>query len=113
MRSVAIREAGDVFLSGSSSLADDRQIDDLDHRIASARAAGVARGEGTRPPAKGYAQGSRVLAELIGAPIGGGVIGWALDRWLGTSPWCLLVLVVLSFVVAFRNIYRISKEHAE
>ncbi|WP_242096785.1 MULTISPECIES: AtpZ/AtpI family protein [unclassified Sphingomonas] len=94
-------------------MADDRQIDDLDHRIAQARAGGAVRDGGPKRPAKGYSQGSRVLAELIGAPIGGGVIGWALDRWLGTSPWCLLVLVVLSFVVAFRNIYRISKERAE
>lgn len=94
-------------------MADDRQIDDLDHRIASARAAGESRGANPKRPAKGYSQGSRVLAEMIGAPIGGGVIGWALDRWLGTSPWCLLVLLVLSIVVAARNIYRISKERAE
>lgn len=94
-------------------MADDRQIDDLDSRIARARAAGAVRDGAAPRPAKGYAQGSRVLAELIGAPVGGGVIGWALDRWLGTSPWCLLVLLVLSVVVAFRNIYRISKERAE
>lgn len=94
-------------------MADDRQIDDLDHRIARARAAGESRGGGVKPPAKGYSQGSRVLAEMIGAPLGGGVIGWALDRWLGTSPWCLLVLLVLSIAVAARNIYRISKERAE
>lgn len=96
-------------------MADDRQIDDLDARIAAARAADEARaaGVGARKPAKGYGQGSRVLAELIGAPIGGGIIGWALDKWLGTSPWLLLILLVLSIVVAFRNIYRISKERAE
>ena len=95
-------------------MADDRQIDDLDARIASARAADDARSSGVdaRKPAKGYGQGSRVLAELIGAPIGGGVLGWALDRWLGTKPWLMLVLLVLSIVVAFRNIYRISKERA-
>ncbi|RYE65838.1 MAG: F0F1 ATP synthase assembly protein I, partial [Oxalobacteraceae bacterium] len=59
---------------------------------------------------KGYAQGSRVLAELIGAPAGGALIGWFLDRQLGTSPWLLLGLLVLGVVVAFRNIYRISSE---
>ena len=93
-------------------MADDRQTDDLDSRIARARAA-----EGSSPvaapPAKGYGQGSRVLAELIGAPIGGGVIGWALDHWLGTSPWLLLVFLALAIIVAFRNIFRISKERAE
>lgn len=96
-------------------MADDRQIDDLDVRIASARAADDARASGAdlRKPAKGYGQGARVLAELIGAPIGGGIIGWVLDRWLGTKPWIMLVMLVLSVVVAFRNIYRISKERAE
>ena len=95
-------------------LADPRQSDDLDSRIARARAAEDARGGGgPRPPAKGYAQGSRVLAELIGAPIGGGLIGWLLDRWLGTSPWLMLTLLVLAIVAAFRNIYRISQERAE
>jgi len=51
--------------------------------------------------------------ELIGAPLGGGIIGWALDHWLNTSPWFLLILLVLAIIVAFRNIYRISKERAE
>jgi ATP synthase protein I len=54
-----------------------------------------------------------VLAELIGAPIGGGLIGWLLDRWLGTSPWLMLILLVLAIVAAGRNIYKISKERAE
>ncbi|WP_368856287.1 AtpZ/AtpI family protein [Escherichia coli] len=32
---------------------------------------------------------------------------------MNTSPWFLLGLVVLSFVAAFRNIYKISKERVE
>lgn len=91
-------------------MADDRQTDDLDRRIADARAASGA--SVARPQPKGYAQGSRVLAELIGAPLGGGLIGWLLDKWLGTSPWFLLVLLVLATAAAFRNIYRLSKEPA-
>lgn len=94
-------------------MADDRQNNDLDSRIAAARAAEEARSGNTPQPAKGYGQGSRVLMELIGAPLGGGIIGWALDHWLNTSPWFLLILLVLAIIVAFRNIYRISKERAE
>jgi ATP synthase protein I len=94
-------------------LADDRAPDSLDARIAAARA-GRSRGGGRGPaPAKGYGQGARVLAELIGAPLGGGLVGWLLDRWLGTAPWLMLVLLVLAVIVAFRNIYRISQEHAQ
>lgn len=94
------------------ALTDDQARTDLDRRIADAKAA--VRGDETeRKPEKGYKQGSRVLAELIGAPLGGGVIGYALDRWLGTSPWALLIVLALSVAVAFRNIYKISKERAE
>ena len=95
-------------------MADDRQIDDLDRRIASARAVEEAR-NGTAPlrPAKGYGQGSRVLMELIGAPLGGGVLGWAIDHWFTGTHWGLVVGIVLGVVVAFRNIFRISKERAE
>lgn len=95
------------------ALSDDPIRSDLDRRIADAKAA-VRDGQApVRKPEKGYKQGSRVLAELIGAPLGGGVIGFALDRWLGTGHWLLLTMVVLSMIVAFRNIYKISKERAE
>lgn len=94
------------------ALSDDHDHEDLDRRIADAKAAARGRAPG-RGPAKGYSQGSRVLAELIGAPLGGGVIGYALDSWFGTSPWALLILLALSIAVAFRNIYKISKERAE
>lgn len=66
-----------------------------------------------KPQPKGYAQGTRVLMELIGAPAGGAILGLAIDHWFGTGPWGFLILFVLSIVVAFRNIYRISKERAE
>ena len=102
------------YLERLRALSDDRAPNDLDRRIADAKAAEAVRtGQAPAQPAKGYNQGSRVLAEMIGAPLGGGVIGWALDHWLGTSPWFLLGLVILAFVVAGRNIYRISKERAE
>lgn len=93
-------------------LAEPIDPDDLDSRIARARASG-AHGPATPPPAKGYAQGSRVLAELIGAPLGGGLIGWLLDRWFGTFPVLMLVLLVLAVIAAFRNIYRIGQEAAK
>lgn len=96
-------------------MADESQTDSLDARLARAHAVEAARVAGTdvRRPAKGYAQGSRILAELVGAPAGAALIGWLLDRWLGTFPWLMLGLLVLGFVVAFRNIYRIAQERPE
>ena len=97
-------------------MADEPQTADLDARLAAARAVEASRVDGAAQahrPAKGYAQGSRILAELIGAPAGAALIGWLLDRWLGTAPWLMLGLLVLGFVVAFRNVYRISQEKPE
>ena len=54
-----------------------------------------------------------MLAELIGGMAGGALIGWLLDRWLGTSPGLLLGLMFLGIGVAFRNIIRISNERPE
>jgi len=62
---------------------------------------------------KGYSQGNRVLSQLIGGPVGGAVIGWVLDRLLGTSPLLLLALMAFGIVVAFRNIIKISGERPE
>ncbi|WEK00461.1 MAG: AtpZ/AtpI family protein [Candidatus Sphingomonas phytovorans] len=96
-------------------MADDRQNDDLESRIAKARAVEEARtaGNNAAKPARGYGQGSRVLAEMIGVPAGGALLGWALDSWLGTGHWLLLIFLVLAIVAAGRNIYKISKERAE
>ena len=43
---------------------------------------------------------------LIGAIILLGGIGYALDRWLGTSPWFLLGGLLLGIVVGF---YELAK----
>ncbi|WP_019832255.1 AtpZ/AtpI family protein [Sphingomonas sp. PR090111-T3T-6A] len=89
-------------------------LSSLDERLKAARNAEAARkGKAAGKPRKGYNQGSRVLTELIAGPAGGAIIGWLIDRWLGTSPWLLLVMLFSGTVVAFRNIYRISNERPE
>ena len=42
-----------------------------------------------------------VLATVIGL-----VGGYYLDRWLGTSPWLLLVGLVLGIAAGFVNLFR-------
>jgi len=54
-----------------------------------------------------------VLSVLIGGLVGGGLMGWCFDTWLGTTPWLLLVMLFLGIAVAFRNIIRISQERPE
>lgn len=91
----------------------DPRLSSLDERLRQAHHAEAVRTGKTRPTSKGYSQGNRVLAELIAGLAGGGLFGWLFDRWLGTSPWGLLVLVFLGIAVAFRNIIRISNERPD
>lgn len=97
------------------TIGEDKRIDALDERLKAAREREEAR---TKPVAgveadANYRMGSRVLAELIGGIAGGALIGWVIDRFAGTSPWALLVMLFLGTVVAFRNIIRISSRRSE
>jgi ATP synthase protein I len=91
----------------------DPRLSSLDERLQQAHHAEAVRTGKTRATSKGYSQGNRVLAELIGGLAGGALFGWLFDRWLGTSPWGLLALVFLGIAVAFRNIIRISNERPD
>ncbi len=62
---------------------------------------------------KGASQGNRVLSTLIGAPLGAMLIGWMIDRWLGTTPKAMLAMLFLGIISAFVQIWRISQERAE
>lgn len=56
---------------------------------------------------KGLALASRVGLELVAATLIGAGLGYALDRWLGTGPWLLVVGVVLGTAAGFFGIYRL------
>lgn len=94
--------------------AEDARLTSLDERLKAAVDAERIRTENRHAtPGRGYSQGNRVLAELIAGPAVGTLVGWLLDRWLGTSPWLLLGLLFLGIAVGFRNIVRISNERPE
>lgn len=40
-------------------------------------------------------------------------LGWLLDRWLGTSPWLLVVGIVLGSVVGLYEFVRITSKLSE
>ena len=61
----------------------------------------------------GIARGLRLSTELVAGVLLGAAIGWLLDRWLGISPWGLIVFVLLGFVAGILNVMRAAGVVAE
>ena len=43
---------------------------------------------------------------LFAAVVAGLILGWLLDRWLGTSPWLLVTGIVLGAAAGFYEFIR-------
>jgi ATP synthase protein I len=86
--------------------------DDLEDRIAQARARGERHGpassDGGADPGieSAMSYGMRAGAQFVSAVLLGGGLGWAIDRWLGTKPFGMLILMVLGFIAAMANVWR-------
>jgi ATP synthase protein I len=52
--------------------------------------------------------GFRVLTEFVAAVGVAALVGWQIDKWLGTSPLFLLVLVLMGTAAGFWSVYRIA-----
>jgi ATP synthase protein I len=93
------------------TIGEDARIDALEARLKAAREREEERNKphGNVEADANYNAGNKVLAELLGGIGGGAFIGWVIDRFAGTSPWGLLVVMALGIIVSFRNIIRMSQ----
>jgi ATP synthase protein I len=89
-------------------LPQDARLTSLDERLRQAQRAEAKR-TGVARPDENTRLGQRVLGELIGAPFGGAVVGFVIDRFAGTKPLFMLLLLFAGFGIGIRNIIRISK----
>jgi ATP synthase protein I len=73
--------------------------------------------QANRPPENGsgprqtadpsaIARGFRLSTELVAGVLVGAMIGWLLDRWLGISPWGLIIFLLLGFAAGVLNVMR-------
>jgi ATP synthase protein I len=56
--------------------------------------------------ASAMAVGLRLSSELVAGVIVGTILGWGFDRLLSTSPWGLIVFMLLGFVAGVINVMR-------
>ncbi|HEX3676749.1 MAG TPA: AtpZ/AtpI family protein [Sphingomicrobium sp.] len=87
----------------------DARLESLDQRLDRLQRAGAERATRAKGEA-GSRAGRLVVNQLIGGPVGGAIVGWLLDRWLGTAPWLMLVLMFVGFAGGFINVIRISNQ---
>lgn len=55
---------------------------------------------------KGFAEAMKLSSEFVAAIIVGGVLGYVLDRFAGTGPWGLIILLLLGFCAGVLNVMR-------
>ena len=55
---------------------------------------------------KAIGQAFRLSAEFVSGVIAGGIVGWLVDRLFGTSPWGLIVCLILGFCAGMLNLMR-------
>lgn len=90
----------------------DARLESLDERLDRMQRAEAKRSE-VSPPNTGTRIAQQAFGQLIGAPVGGAVIGWGLDSLAAltghrTFPLFLLLMLFFGFAVGVRNVIRIT-----
>jgi ATP synthase protein I len=62
--------------------------------------------EQAQAKASAMAMGLRLSSELVAGVLVGAGLGWGFDRLLSTSPWGLIVFLLLGFVAGVMNVMR-------
>ena len=62
--------------------------------------------QSTQAKASAMAIGLRLSSELVAGVLVGALLGWGFDRFLSTSPWGLIVFLLLGFTAGVLNVMR-------
>ena len=89
--------------------------DDLNDRIAKAQAeldaqAGPSKNAISGP---GMGLGFRMAADFVAAILVGALLGWGFDALLHSSPWGLIVCLMLGFITGVWNVVRTANSAAK
>jgi ATP synthase protein I len=85
-----------------------RRLKALEQRLGAQRP-GAGGGNIANPASSGRAGiglALRLAVDLVAGVLLGGALGWGFDRLFGTSPWGLMVLLLLGFIAGTLNVLR-------
>ena len=80
---------------------------EFERRLRAAQARRPVPAVGQSVSGSAWGVGTRVGVELLSALVVGVGLGWALDRWLHTSPVLLVVGVLLGGAAGIANVWRV------
>lgn len=63
--------------------------------------------------AAGFAQALKMSSEFIAGILVGAAIGWMIDQLAGTSPWGMIIFLLLGFCAGILNVLRSAGMVAE
>ena len=99
--------------SSSDEAALSARLGSLDHRLSEIRDSRKIRTDQTgneqdtsQAKASAMAIGLRLSSELVAGVVVGAALGWGFDRLLSTSPWGLIVFLLLGFTAGVINVMR-------
>ncbi|HEY9453636.1 MAG TPA: AtpZ/AtpI family protein [Bradyrhizobium sp.] len=105
--------SGNRDQSSSDEAALSARLGSLDHRLSEFRdnrklrtdQPGTESGD-TAARTSAMALGFRLSSELVAGVVVGAAIGWGVDRWLSTTPFGLIVFLLLGFTAGVVNVVR-------
>jgi ATP synthase protein I len=108
-----LREANAPIVANdpdNAPIGEDPQLESLEERIAAARRAEDERVAKEHAPVV-RAIGMQVISTMVGYPLGGIIVGFVLDKLLGTAPWIMLGLMFAAFAGACVHVVRMNKNN--
>jgi ATP synthase protein I len=83
------------------------RLRDLNRRLDESRAASQTSAPSPiEAPRQGYGLAMRLGADFVAGVVVGAALGWGIDRLFGTSPWGLIVFLLLGFVAGILSVLR-------
>ena len=88
------------------------RLQDLDSRLAAEKGQQQTAGKTSTAlkSAEGLSAGYKFVSEFAAGILVGAAIGFGLDKLLGTTPWLLIVFLLLGFVAGIWNMWRSDKQ---
>ena len=102
-------DAGKGEVSPEDRAAMSRRASELGKRLdgVKARKVPIVTQDGTR--GRAFGEAFKIVGELIVGVVVGGGIGWFVDRQLGTTPWLLILFLILGFAAGLSNVIRTAR----